>query len=112
MQGGWSIMSHIRVINDVSEQLDVMIDREFPINYASGIRGRILTMDPAPRWWMHLGVAPRPQTRWQRFQMHIGHGLVMRYPLRHVLGFAIRGLFWAKVTSHPSDLDASKAVTL
>lgn len=53
-------------------------------------------------------IIDRYMTRWQRFQLHVGHGLVMRYPLRHVLGFAVRHLFSGMAVSHPSDIDARR----
>ena len=40
--------------------------------------------------WMHLGVAPEPQTIRQTIRYHVGHGLAMGYPLRDVLAFAWR----------------------
>lgn len=40
--------------------------------------------------WMHLGVAPEPQTVRATIRYHVGHGLAMGYPLREVLPFAWR----------------------
>lgn len=38
--------------------------------------------------WMTLGVAPIPRTTAQTLRYHIGHGLVMGYPVRHVLAWS------------------------
>ena len=42
--------------------------------------------DPA---WLHVGYVPRPRSRFAWFVHHLVHGLVMRYPLHKVIGFAI-----------------------
>lgn len=67
----------------------------YPHQYVAGFfrKGRVVEL-PQPAQWDCLGYKPRPITRWQRFRSHLGHGLLMQYPLRSVLGFSIRGLFW------------------
>lgn len=39
--------------------------------------------------WIELGFCPQPRTSWQWFCYHLGHGIVMRYPLASVVVFAI-----------------------
>ena len=39
--------------------------------------------------WISFGYAPRPATRLGWFVYHIAHGLLMHYPLRSVLAFAL-----------------------
>lgn len=55
--------------------------------------------DDGNRWYLlpthdssfiHLGVAPKPQTAWQNFVYHVAHGLLMHFPLRDILIFAWR----------------------
>lgn len=40
--------------------------------------------------WIHVGWAPRPNSRLQWFVHHVCHGLLMRYPLRDVVTWAWR----------------------
>lgn len=40
--------------------------------------------------WTHLGFAPKPRTRWQRFWRHWHHGRIMGYPRLSVLAWCIR----------------------
>jgi hypothetical protein len=42
------------------------------------------------RDWLELGWAPRPRSVAEGFRYHLGHGLVMGYPLLSVLAFAWR----------------------
>lgn len=39
--------------------------------------------------WLSVGYIPQPRTRLGWFVYHLLHGLVMRYPLRKVIGFAL-----------------------
>lgn len=43
-----------------------------------------------PWEWVGLGVAPRPRGPLRVFVYHLGHGLVMGYPLHDILVFAWR----------------------
>lgn len=46
------------------------------------------------RWpssdWIDLGWAPTPRTRWRWLVYDVCHGLLMRYPLRHVLTWSLQ----------------------
>lgn len=44
---------------------------------------------PENPWWIHLGFAPTPKNKWERFWMDIHHGRLMRYPWASVVAFAI-----------------------
>lgn len=41
------------------------------------------------RRWIYLGYIPRPQSHLGWFLYHLIHGLLMRYPLYKILGFAV-----------------------
>ena len=48
---------------------------------------------PHSSGWIRLGSAPLPSTRRERFVHHIAHGLLMHYPVHHILAFAFKDLF-------------------
>lgn len=89
-----------------------MIQMQPPVSYRT-VSGGIRTAErvgdwPYPRmeyrdgtWWLelpdtqdwrHLGWGPRPRTRARRFIGHVCHGVLMGYPLRAVLAFALDDL--------------------
>ena len=52
--------------------------------------GNVWIANEQPEGWMCLGIAPRPDTTLRCFLYHLGHGLVMQYPLLSVLWFSWR----------------------
>jgi hypothetical protein len=48
---------------------------------------------PHSSGWMRLGSVPLPSTRRERFVHHVAHGLLMHYPVHHILAFAFKDLF-------------------
>jgi len=63
-------------------------DYELPIEESIEIDGSIWVKEPDSYDWMPLGIAPTPRSSWQIFWYHVGHGLVMQYPLWSILKFS------------------------
>lgn len=60
-----------------------------PEIFVPGNDGNLYMLCSYHEGWLPVGNIPAPRTRFGWFMYHLIHGLVMRYPLWKVLGFAI-----------------------